>query len=142
MMRAGFFALLLSVAAVAQGADSLRIDIDRGNREWLDGMKVRNAELMARAYAPDAVNCNPKGECLNGHDAIEKYFATRVAAMKSNVTGGSVTSKKIVRDGEFAYEWGSAVVTFADGKTFGGRYLTVWRHDADGKWRIIRNLAL
>jgi len=141
-MRTALFALLLMTTLSAHAADTLRADLDRGNQEWLDGMKTRNAELMARAYAPDAVNCNPKGECLNGHDAIEAYYAARVVAMKVDVVDGHVTPKKIERDGDLAYEWGTAEVTFADGKKFGGRYLTVWRHDADGHWRIIRNLAL
>lgn len=143
MTRAAILALLICMTTVAAtAADSLRADIRRGNQEWLDGMKARNAEPMARAYAADAVFCNPKGECLTGHDAIEKYFANRVANMKSDVTDGHVTSKKIERDGDLAYEWGTAEVTFADGKTFGGKYLTVWRHAADGHWRIVRNMAL
>jgi len=119
----------------------LRADIDRGNQEWVDGMKSRNAELMARAYATDAVFCNPKGDCLNGHDAIVAYFGARVASMR-DVASAKVTSKKMVQDGDLAYEWGVAEVTFDDGTNFGGRYMTVWRHDADGNWRIVRNLAL
>lgn len=120
---------------------SLHDDIRAGNREWVDGMKSRDAAAMARAYAAGAINVMPNGQCLIGHDAIETYFAKRLETM-GDVVDGHVTSANIVEDGDLAYEWGTAEVTFADGKSFGGKFVTVWHHDADGRWRIIRNLAL
>jgi ketosteroid isomerase-like protein len=44
------------------------------------------------------------------------------------------------------YERGHAALELArpDGShaRSGGRYLTVWRPDASGRWRIVRNLSL
>lgn len=120
---------------------SLRDEVRAGNQEWVDGMKVRDAGMMARAYAADAINVMPNGQCLIGHDAIESYFAKRLETM-GDVVDGRVTSTNLVEDGDFAYEWGVAEVTFADGKSFGGKFVTVWRRQAAGNWQIVRNLAL
>jgi len=48
--------------------------------------------------------------------------------------------------GSMVYEWGHVDSELVDHdrsttKTR-GRYLTVWRRDSDGRWRILHNLSL
>jgi len=56
-----------------------------------------------------------------------------------------ITSKKLVVDGDLAYESGYGEIgLLKDGKlsTNGGRFLTVWQRQADGDWKILRNIVL
>ncbi len=52
----------------------------------------------------------------------------------------------ITRQGAFIYEWGHAVLQIdtagAAPVQSRGRYLTVWRKSAAGRWEIVRNLSL
>ena len=133
---------LLSLAfSAALFAGELRSDIRRGNDDWIEAMKTRDSALVARAYADDATFCKRDGSCVQGRAEIEKLYAARFAKMEP-AKAGKVTSKQIERDGGFAYEWGFAELTLADGTTSGGRYLTVWRLQKSGQWQIWRNLVL
>jgi len=40
------------------------------------------------------------------------------------------------------YEWGRAEATFDGGKSLVDKYLTVWQNQADGSWKIFRNLVI
>ena len=57
----------------------------------------------------------------------------------------TIESKRLVRDGDLAYESGYAEVgVFRQGKpvTRGSRYLTVWQAQSNGAWKILRNIVL
>jgi ketosteroid isomerase-like protein len=60
--------------------------------------------------------------------------------------GGRLVQDGITRAGALLYEWGHAELEIArpggEPAHVTGRYLTVWRQDAGGRWRIIRNLSL
>ncbi len=122
-------------------ASALTKSIASGNQEWIDGLKARDPALMAAAYDEDAINCNAAGECVHGHAGIEKQMAARVAKL-GTVTSAWVKSARTVPDGDLAYEWGRAGFRMADGKEFAGRYVTVWRRQADGSWKILHNVSL
>jgi ketosteroid isomerase-like protein len=61
------------------------------------------------------------------------------------LVGGGLIDDGIAPAAGDAYEWGHGDLTFrkVDGQTVTspGRFLTVWRRSADGRWRIIRNLT-
>ena len=58
--------------------------------------------------------------------------------------GGLVQDGVVLAPGPMIYEWGHADIEVErDGKVVhsAGNYLTVWRRDASGSWKIARNLA-
>lgn len=140
-MKAFGLSLLILLTALAANAGELRSDIRRGNDDWIRAMKTRDAALVTRVYADDATFCKVDGTCVHGRIEIEALYHARFANMKP-ARRGKVHSTQIVRDGELAYEWGHAEVTTAEGKISGGKYLTVWRHEKSGAWKIFRNLVL
>lgn len=143
MKRICWFLLLAGIASSAALAadDQLEASIRDGNNAWIIGMQKGDAELAAKSYAADAVDCGPTGDCIVGHDAVIAKFKTRFA--KSGIAkSASVHSAGHVEDGTFAYEWGSADLTGADGKVSSGRFLTVWRREKNGSWKICRNIVL
>ena len=120
---------------------ALRKSIASGNQDWIDGLKAHDAARIAATYDENAINCSATGECVKGRPAIEKQMAARVANM-ATVTDAWVRSARTVPDGDLAYEWGRAGFRLADGKEFEGRYMTVWRRQPDGSWRIFHNASL
>ena len=119
--------------------------IDQVDAEWIGAMQDGDADRLAAPYAPDAVFVMPTGRVVVGREAIAGLYRTGFAS------GGRVVSGGIHRDGVqsggfgLVYEWGHGGATRreADGHevVHEGAYLTVWRRDPAGSWRIIRNLA-
>ncbi|HEV2287508.1 MAG TPA: SgcJ/EcaC family oxidoreductase [Candidatus Acidoferrales bacterium] len=118
-----------------------RKDIDAGNQAWIDAMKGGDMAPVADAFAEDALSCGPSGACEKGRAAIEASLKARVAKTGKAVSA-TVTSVGSVQRGNFVYEWGESWATYPDGHKAGGNYLTVWEREADGRWRIYRNLGM
>ena len=155
---AGLFAILAGTAAIgwarqqapapaaptASLAD-VRKWIEKGNAEWVDGFRRADAAPIASSFAEDAVNVAADGTYDRGREAIlsrmTAYLKTTGPASEARVDIGD-----LVVDGDLAYEWGRADGRFS-GKTGGptrrtGRYLTCWKRQADGSWKIFRNNSL
>lgn len=123
-----------------------RAAIARANNDWLGAMQRRDARTVVEPYADDGVFVLATGESVKGRAAIEQMMNDRFSRM-GHVTGGTIHQDGLIAAGSMLYEWGHADldVAAANGQPashFFGRYLTVWKKDAAGRWRIIRNLSL
>ena len=108
-------------------------------------MRSRNVERIVEPYDRDGMFVTVTGSVIRGRDSIAALYRRRLKAIKT------VSDGAIVRDGvqavndSLVYEWGHGGMTFIDtsGATHrsSGPYLTVWRREPDGAWRIIRNLV-
>ncbi|HXE30724.1 MAG TPA: DUF4440 domain-containing protein [Terriglobales bacterium] len=138
--------LLLALAAIpvcAQQAASpaaLR-SIHAGNQAWITGMKTGQVQPIAATYTSDALDCDPAGACRQGRAAIAAALQARLVSL-GRATTAAVTSQGSVQRGDFVYEWGTATAAFPRERRISGSYLTVWRRQPDGSWKIFRNLAL
>jgi ketosteroid isomerase-like protein len=136
--------LLLSMARFAwtQTIESAaRKGIDAGNQAWIDGVKAGEAAPIAATYADNAVDCGPTGECVRGRVAIEQEIKG-LFAKRGRAQSAQVSSVGSVEQGDFVYEWGQAEASFATGNRLVDRYLTVWHREADGSWKIFRNMVI
>jgi len=123
-----------------------RAAIARANDDWLGAMQRQDAKAMVEPYAEDGVFVLATGTAVTGRAAIEQLMRERFR------TGGRIVSGRLHQDdlvtaGSMIYEWGHAELEVArppgQGPTRSiGRYLTVWKRDGAGNWRIIRNLSL
>ncbi len=120
---------------------TLRRCVDGANQGWVDGLKSGDPARIVAAYEEDGLDCTATGDCLKGRAAVEKHYAERIATL-GRAAWAQVRTKRLVRDGDYAYEWGRAEARFPAGKEIKGRYLTVWRCQQDGSWKIFRNLPL
>ena len=119
--------------------------IDHADSDWIGAMQSRHVERIVAPYDRDGMFVTATGGVIRGRDSIAALYRRRLSAIKS-ISGGA-----IVRDGVQAvsdtlvYEWGHGGMTFTDTSgathTSRGPYLTVWRKEPDGAWRIIRNLV-
>ncbi len=136
----------VSMSSIPARADEspdpeLQRSVQAGNQGWVDGLKAGDPAVIVAPYEEDALDCAGTGDCLKGRAAIEKHYAERIAKL-GRATWGEVVTRQLVRDGDYAYEWGRAHAKFAGDKQIEGRYLTVWRRQKDGTWKIFRNLPL
>jgi uncharacterized protein (TIGR02246 family) len=143
-------AAMIAAAALAAPPETasraeVRKWIEKGNSLWVDGFKRGDAALVAEAFAPDAVNVGKDGTADVGRDAIRertrKYLETSGPATTARADIGD-----FVISGDLAYEWGTSDARFAP-KPGGpakraGRYLTCWKKQPDGSWKIFRNNSL
>jgi ketosteroid isomerase-like protein len=138
------FLLFLSSMCFAQSEpieSAARKQIDAGNQAWIDGMKQGKVALISATYTPDAVDCSAQGDCITGRTAIEEHMKHEMAKL-GKADSASVISIGSVQQGSFVYEWGQAEVTFLTGSKVVDRYLTAWREEPDGTWKIFRNLVI
>jgi ketosteroid isomerase-like protein len=135
---------LVSAAAIAQAGtlpDTARAGIDAGNQAWIDGVKTGDVARIIATYTENAVDCSPSGECITGRTQIEQHMTTQLASL-GRARSASVQSWGSTQHGNFVYEWGQAKATFDGGKRLVEKYLTVWQRQADGSWKIFRNLVI
>ena len=135
---------LFPVAMIAQSgtvAALARAGIDAGNQAWIDGVKTGNIALITATYAEDAVDCGPTGECFRGRLQIERHMRTQLTSL-GRARAAAVRTWGSSQQGNFVYEWGRAEATFDGGKSLVDKYLTVWQNQADGSWKIFRNLVI
>jgi ketosteroid isomerase-like protein len=62
-------------------------------------------------------------------------------ARQGRASAASVKTWGTSQQGNFVYEWGQAEATFKSGPMV-EKYLTVWQLQADGSWKIFRNMVI
>jgi ketosteroid isomerase-like protein len=133
---------LLPAAIIAQsGTVSARLGIEAGNKAWIDGVKAGDIGLITATYEEGAVDCGPTGDCFRGRLEIERHMRTQLTAL-GRARSASVKTWGSSQQGNFVYEWGQAEATFDGGKKLVDKYLTAWHKQADGSWKIFRNLVI
>ncbi len=136
--------VLAAFTAGGSGDTTLDKAMAKANSEWTVAMKTGDVAIIVSPYTDDAVFVGYDGSCAKGRAEIEQLYRSRFA------NGGLAVSAKLEPrsvdvDGDFAYETGSGEIeTVRDGKTTvtRGRYLTVWKRQSDGDWKVFRNVVL
>ena len=116
--------------------------IDGFNREYITASLRGDAHLAARAYADDGVFVGAHNSVVRGRTAIEELI--RKGMLKARFISGACRSDSLVVAGNQAWESGSCHLVFlihGSRTDRSGRYLTLWRQQAGGDWRIEVNVA-
>jgi uncharacterized protein (TIGR02246 family) len=117
--------------------------IRAASQEWSNAASNRDLEKAVSFYAEDATYNPPGAPLAAGKDAIRKVWTNVVAIPGGNLRW--VTSKvEVARSGDLAYDTGAYTLTKNDasGKpvTATGKYVVVWKKQADGKWKVIEDI--
>jgi len=118
--------------------------IDKGNAEWIEAWEKGNPEMVAAIFTDDAVMLSQGGKVFKGRQQI---LERQKAAMQSvtRPVKVSVITVKIWMDGDTAYETGKYKYEYAEkGKpiTEEGRYVTTWKRQDDGSWKLSMDMAV
>ena len=137
---------LLPTELLAHHSGDPKLDraIEKANSEFIVAMKTGDAATIAAPYTENASFITIDGACIQGRTQIEKMYRDRFARI-GQVSSTKISSKKLVVDGDLAYESGYGEIgLLKDGKLSinGGRFLTVWQRQANGDWKILRNVVL
>jgi len=139
-------ALLSSVAHAGSksknaGVNEARAGIEAANAKFSAAFEHGDAATVAALYTQDAIVLPPDGEMVKGRQAIGEFWK---ATSKSGVKSAKLTTVDVGRSGDIAYEVGTVLLTVQpEGKepaTASAKYLVVWKRQADGSWRLHRDI--
>lgn len=144
-MRASWI-LIISIALVAcataqPAGDAAEAEIRQASERFWGARERGDASAFAAQFTEDGILMIPGMNDSVGRDAIRELSQRRFANVKTS--GFKVHRREIDVAGDAAYEvaWYSETST-SSGESYRmeGRYLNVWKRDADGAWRVQRNL--
>jgi ketosteroid isomerase-like protein len=118
-------------------------DVRRADEEW---MKVFSAKELDKSVAfceEDGAVLAPNAPIAQGREAISKSFAGFFTLPNLKITWHA-DKASVARSGELGYTSGTYQMSFTDagGKTIpdNGKYVTVWRKQADGSWKVVLDI--
>jgi uncharacterized protein (TIGR02246 family) len=112
--------------------DAVEQHITEIGAQWARNWNAGDLDKLVQAYAPDAVYMPPHHAAIHGRDAIHEYLK---APMQHGVGQLSYEVTFVKHSGDLAYDVGRYSMT---GKRDDrGKYLTVWRRQANGEWLIV-----
>lgn len=124
-------------------ADARKV-IDKGNAQWVDAWDKADASLIANLFAPDGILLGRNGKLFKGPQQILERQKTVMEATGKGVKA-TVTTVDLWLDFDTAYETGKYSYKFQEkGQpvTEEGRYVTIWRRQNDGSWKIVMDMGV
>lgn len=135
---------LLASPASGQAIEEVQEAIDLGNDAFMESMSIPDARALAELFDERAYRLAGGGEVIRGRRAILNQmgeFFTRVGPIEAMLE----TADLWVVD-SLAYETGVWSYTFTppgdSRRTIGGRYVTVWKEQPDGAWKILTDMTV
>jgi uncharacterized protein (TIGR02246 family) len=133
----GFAAFVIAAIPPAVAAEkaeqAIRSQLDRFEEAFNAG---KGAEVGA-FYTEDAIAFPPGSPRVEGREAIGKLWQSVIDS------GAKDLQLEALEIGEgpdkMAYEVGRVMLTTADGPAE-GKYIVLWKQDADGAWRLHRDI--
>jgi uncharacterized protein (TIGR02246 family) len=124
---------------------ALKDAIQAREKEWSAAFLAANATDIANLYTEDGATIQPTGEWRRGRPAI-------AAAMQPQFDSTTFTAREDITEEvipvgtDYVFEVGhySSSGTLKAGgapRSASGRYVVLWRKDADGVWRLHRDLG-
>jgi uncharacterized protein (TIGR02246 family) len=133
-------------SAFSQDASSeIRRAIDTGNAKYVEAFAKLDANGLAAVYDTNGARFGPKGTYDRGRAAIVK----KISEFMQSVTGAikvTIDTQDLWIVDDLAYETGKYSYTYRiTGKEethIGGHYVTVWKMQSDGSWRIAADMGV
>jgi uncharacterized protein (TIGR02246 family) len=123
---------------------ALRDAIQAREKEWSEAFRAGNAAGVAALYTEDAVQVQASGDGYRGRDAITKamqaQFDTLAVTAREDITEEVFPAGDyVVEIGRYSYQGTSKAGNKP--RSAAGRYMVLWRKDADGVWRLHRDIG-
>lgn len=147
----GTAAIALALSACSKGQqaanpDSVKQAIQADEAKWNQQLKAKDTEGLAGHYADDAYFVPPGAPAADGSTAIRQFYANGLTDPAIAVT---IASDKVdvAASGDMAYARGHFTENYTDKKsakvmTQTGKYLTIYKKQDDGSWKIVEDVAV
>lgn len=143
-MRTVFCLILLTTACV-KAPDTREADIKAikdVESAWLKTAATKDVDAYVAYYADDASVLMPNAPIFNGKPAIKESLKPLMTDPNFSLTF-MPTRAEVAKSGDLGFTQGPYKMTFSDqrGNKFEdeGKYLTVWRKQADGSWKAVED---
>ena len=115
-----------------------------GETAWAADWATKDLEKIASHYADDATLLIPDAPLAKGKDEIRKTLKVFTDDPKASLTFTTSTAE-VAKSGDLAYTQGTYTMTYTDPKrkkpvTEKGKYVTVYKKQADGSWKAIQDI--
>jgi uncharacterized protein (TIGR02246 family) len=123
-----------------QAQTGVRPAIEAASRRWKSALDARDADAAAGLYHDDAVLLPPGGDAIEGAAAIRGFIE---AYLEILIAKDELRTTEAAALGDGAFEIGTYHGTHRiEGRTIPdrGKYLRIWKQDADGSWKIHREM--
>jgi uncharacterized protein (TIGR02246 family) len=123
---------------------ALRDTIQAREREWSAAFLAGNAAGVAALYTEDAAQVQASGDWFRGRDGITRGMQAQFDTLA--VTAREDITEEVIAAGDYAVEIGhysyeGTSKTDKSSRSAAGRYMVLWRKDADGAWRLHRDIG-
>jgi ketosteroid isomerase-like protein len=134
--------LVAIVAGAATPAHDVRAQIAGGYRQYTAATIAKSVDGRVALYDPDATILPPRRAPMHGISAIRAYYAS---LRDPDVLDLHFVPLSVDVDGDYAIDVEAIAgdVLAARGKPplhFRGKNLVVWHRQADGSWKILRDM--
>ena len=113
--------------------------------DWSAAAQAKDAEKFGSVYADDAVLMLEDAPDLTGAAAIREGIKGMMQDPNFALSF-EADSVVVARSGDLAYESGHYTMTLSDAKkkpaTETGHYVVVWQKQADGVWKVVRDVPV
>ncbi|MBM3804644.1 MAG: DUF4440 domain-containing protein [Acidimicrobiia bacterium] len=114
-----------------------------GDIEWSKAAGAKDLERCVSYMADDGVMLPPNAPAASGKDTIRKAW-TEMLALPGLVLSWQPAKVESARSGDIGYTQGTYEMTVNDAKgkpqSDRGKYLTVWKKQADGTWKCVMDM--
>lgn len=111
--------------------------------DWSKATQAKDLDKTMSPYADDAIVLSPKVPAVQGKDNIRKGWQG-MFAMPGAGLSFTATAVEVARSEDLAWEHGTYEFATTDKKgkttTDKGKYLTVWKKQADGSWKVVADM--
>jgi ketosteroid isomerase-like protein len=152
-MRA-YLVLVLAACSTSSSSDvphsdsvniaQLRESVMQADRDFSSDFAKRRVEGWVSWFDTAGVQVAPTGDTPRGHDQIRAHM-TKNFGDSTRILDWRPVMAEVSNDGTMAYtigDWDFYVRGKDSAASAGsGRYLTVWRRQADGSWKVLADIG-
>ena len=137
--------LVLVVSGCAQKVDveAERATLRNADAEWSNVTGAKDVDGFVAAVAENGSILPPNTPILTGSEAIRQWTSELVANPGFAVSW-QPTTVEVSTAGDLGYTVGTYELTLHDVKgnpvTDRGKYVTVWKKQPDGKWKVVADI--
>jgi ketosteroid isomerase-like protein len=149
-----FLVLLLAACSTSSSSDvprsdsanvaQLRESVMQADRDFNSDFAKRRVDGWVSWFDTAGVQVAPTGETPRGHDQVRAHM-TKNFGDSTRILDWRPVMAEVSNDGSMAYTIGdwNFYVRGKDSATSAGsgRYLTVWRRQADGSWKVMADIG-